>query len=128
DLCKRVKRRVAGCQAVSPTVPRTLNSEVILIDETFAQRAAPMRASVVQRVDLAVDVEQRDRAPVDFHEHCLPGWQVRRICYFDKLEYWLIHAKRLTQTCVVTRRDHLSNPLSRLSSLGRCHLHNSASE
>jgi hypothetical protein len=46
-----------------------------------------VHASVVKREELAIYVEQGDRATANFHDRCLPGREIGYVCDFDKLRH-----------------------------------------
>src|SRR6516165_5729404 len=62
---------LAGAHVVLPGVPRT--GDDAAFEVALAERPAAVRALVVQRVERAVDVEERDLLPVHRHELARSG-------------------------------------------------------
>jgi hypothetical protein len=62
-----------------------LHGQVVTIDVALAERAAPVRANVVERVELPVNIEKRDGATVNLNYHALTRRQIRFIRYLDEL-------------------------------------------
>src|SRR5262249_56058794 len=66
---------LAGAHIVLPGVPGT--GDYAALEVALAERSATMRALVVERVERAVDVEERDFLAVHRHELCRSGRNIR---------------------------------------------------